>query len=308
VQDILGQIEEKGTIEGIREVQAEHLPVFDCAFRPINGERCISPEGHVRMMAAIQPFISGAISKTVNLPNDATVEQSEEIFRLAWRLGLKAISVYRDGCKAVQPLGLGERKVSRTLQPVRRRLPVDCQTVRHKFEVAAQKGYIHTGFYDDGTVGEIFIRMAKEGSTISGLMDTIATLTSIALQYGVPLEALVNKFIHVRFEPSGFTANPEIPIAKSLTDYIFRYLGIRFLNREQQEAAGLLPAGVRGPELLEGSASASGQAPLPRRVSTGGHAFNPQSDAPACPDCGAIMVRNGSCYNCLNCGATTGCS
>ena len=308
VQDILGQIEEKGTIEGIREVQAEHLPVFDCAFRPINGERCISPEGHVRMMSAIQPFISGAISKTVNLPNDATVEQIEEIFRLAWRLGLKAISVYRDGCKAIQPLGLGEREVPRTLQPVRRRMPVDCQTVRHKFEVAGQKGYIHTGFYDDGTVGEIFIRMAKEGSTISGLMDTIATLTSIALQYGVPLEALVNKFIHVRFEPSGFTANPDIPIAKSLTDYIFRYLGIRFLNREQQEAAGLLPAGVQGPELLEGSASASRQAPSPRRVSTGGHAFNPQSDAPACPDCGAIMVRNGSCYNCLNCGATTGCS
>lgn len=308
VQDILGQIEEKGTIEGIREVQAEHLPVFDCAFRPINGERCISPEGHVRMMSAIQPFISGAISKTVNLPNDATVEQIEEIFRLAWRLGLKAISVYRDGCKAIQPLGLGAREVPRTLQPVRRRMPVDCQTVRHKFEVAGQKGYIHTGFYDDGTVGEIFIRMAKEGSTISGLMDTIATLTSIALQYGVPLEALVNKFIHVRFEPSGFTANPDIPIAKSLTDYIFRYLGIRFLNREQQEAAGLLPAGGQGPELLEGSASASRQAPSPRRVSTGGHAFNPQSDAPACPDCGAIMVRNGSCYNCLNCGATTGCS
>ncbi|MBI4964601.1 MAG: vitamin B12-dependent ribonucleotide reductase [Desulfomonile tiedjei] len=308
VQDILAKIEETGTIEGIREVLHEHLPVFDCAFRPISGKRCISPEGHIRMMAAIQPFISGAISKTVNLPNDVTVEQIEEVFRLAWRLGLKAIAVYRDGCKAIQPLGLGAKEAVKAAQPVRRRLPVDCTTVRHKFEVAGQKGYIHTGFYDDGSVGEIFIRMAKEGSTISGLMDTIATLTSISLQYGVPLEALVNKFIHVRFEPSGFTSNPDIPMAKSLTDYIFRYLGIRFLNKEQQEAAGLLPSGTPNHQLLEGSGSAPTPAEPLRRVGTSGHAFNPQSDAPACPDCGAIMVRNGSCYNCLNCGATSGCS
>jgi ribonucleoside-diphosphate reductase alpha chain len=308
VQDILAKIEETGTIEGIREVLPEHLPVFDCAFRPIKGDRCISPEGHISMMAAIQPFISGAISKTVNLPNDATVEQIEEIFRLAWRLGLKAIAVYRDGCKAIQPLDLGVRGVGLAAHPVRRRLPVDCKSVRHKFEVAGQKGYIHTGFYSDGGVGEIFIRMAKEGSTISGLMDTIATLTSIALQYGVPLEALVNKFIHVRFEPSGFTSNPDIPMAKSLTDYIFRYLGIRFLNTEQQEAAGLLPPGIQSRELLEGSGSATKPSEPSQKVAPTGHAFNPQSDAPACPDCGAIMVRNGSCYNCINCGATSGCS
>jgi ribonucleoside-diphosphate reductase alpha chain len=308
VQDILAKIEETGTIEGIREVLPEHLPVFDCAFRPINGQRCITPEGHIKMMAAVQPFISGAISKTVNLPNDVTVEQIEEIFRLAWRLGLKAIAVYRDGCKATQPLGLGTREAGMAERPVRRRLPVDCGSVRHKFEVSGQKGYIHTGFYDDGAIGEIFIRMAKEGSTISGLMDTIATLTSIALQYGVPLEALVNKFIHVRFEPSGFTSNPDIPMAKSLTDYIFRYLGIRFLNREQQEAAGLLPPGLQNRELLESSGSVPKPPEPSQSVSPGGHAFNPQSDAPACPDCGSIMVRYGSCYNCLNCGATSGCS
>jgi len=309
IQDILAKIEDTGTIEGIREVLPEHLPVFDCAFRPISGERCITPEGHISMMAAIQPFLSGAISKTVNLPNDATVEQIEKIFRLAWRLGLKAIAIYRDGCKATQPLGLGAREAGMAAQPVRRRLPVDCQSVRHKFEVAGQKGYIHTGFYDDGTVGEIFIRMAKEGSTISGLMDTIATLTSIALQYGVPLEALVNKFIHVRFEPSGFTSNPDIPMAKSLTDYIFRYLGIRFLNEEQQEVAGLLPSGAQSRGLLEPSReSPAPPEPSRRSAQTTGPAFNLQSDAPACPDCGAIMVRYGSCYNCLNCGATSGCS
>ncbi len=308
VENIIAKIEETGTIEGIREVLPEHLPVFDCAFRPVHGTRFISIEGHLKMMAAVQPFVSGAISKTVNLPHDTTIEQIEEIFRLAWRLGLKSISVYRDGCKAVQPVGLSAKEVAKTRGPVRRRLPVDCKTVRHKFEIAGQKGYIHTGFYDDGTVGEIFIRMSKEGSTISGLMDTIATLTSIALQYGVPLEALVNKFSHVRFEPSGFTSNPDIPIAKSLTDYIFRYLGLRFLDKTQQEAAGLLPPGKGSGETITGSGSGNQSQSSPYAAKTKGHAFNPQSDAPACYDCGSIMVRHGSCYECLNCGATTGCS
>ncbi|MGB6064957.1 MAG: vitamin B12-dependent ribonucleotide reductase, partial [Desulfomonilaceae bacterium] len=308
IKDIVSKIEETGTIEGIREVSPERLPVFDCAFRPARGTRSVSIEGHLKMMAAVQPFISGAISKTVNLPNDTSVERIEEIFRMAWRSGLKAISVYRDGCKAVQPVGVSSREEAKPPLPVRRRLPVDCKSVRHKFQVAGQKGYIHTGFYDDGKVGEIFIRMSKEGSTISGLMDTIATLTSIALQYGVPLEALVNKFSHVRFEPSGFTTNPDIPIAKSLTDYIFRYLGLRFLDKEQQKAAGLLPPG-KGTEETAQSSYAENQAKTdPRLTQTEGHAFNPQSDAPACYDCGAIMVRQGSCYECLNCGATTGCS
>lgn len=305
VQHIVARIEEAGTIEGIADVAANHIPVFDCAFRPINGKRSISAEGHLLMMAAVQPFLSGAISKTINLPNETTVEEIEETFRLAWRLSLKAIAVYRDGCKAVQPLGLAEPSAPRAFGPERRRLPVDCKSVRHKFQVAGQKGYIHIGFYEDGAVGEIFIRMAKEGSTISGLMDTIATLTSIALQYGVPLEALVSKFSHVRFEPSGFTNNPDIPIAKSITDYIFRYLGIRFLDKEQQEAAGLLPAD----QTLAGPfQSTTPPSPLQPERKDIGHRFHPQSDAPACQDCGAIMVRNGSCYKCLNCGATNGCS
>ena len=308
VQHIVAMIEETGTIEGIADIDRSHLPVFDCAFKPINGERRISPEGHVKMMAAVQPFISGGISKTVNLPGDTTVEQIEQIYRMAWRMGLKCISVYRDGCKAAQPIGLSASKLSAPLRPVRRRLPVDCESVRHKFQIAGQKGYIHTGFYDDGKVGEIFIRMAKEGSTISGLMDTIATLTSIALQYGVPLEALVNKFSHVRFEPSGFTSNADIPIAKSLTDYIFRYLGTRFLDTEQQEAAGLLPVADQVSELYQGSASPEQHSKAPGSTEGDHRLFNAQSDAPACHDCGAIMVRNGSCYNCLNCGATNGCS
>ncbi|MEW6138674.1 MAG: vitamin B12-dependent ribonucleotide reductase [Thermodesulfobacteriota bacterium] len=300
---ILAKIEETGTIEGIPEVDPQHLPVFDCSFKPVAGKRLISPEGHVRMMAAVQPFISGGISKTVNLPHDSTVDQIVEIFRQAWRLGLKAISVYRDGCKAVQPLGLEATRQAAPLKPIRRRLPVDCKSVRHKFEIAGQKGYIHTGFYEDGKVGEIFIRMAKEGSTVSGLMDTIATLTSIALQYGVPLEALVSKFSHVRFEPAGFTSNPDIPIAKSLTDYIFRYLGSRFLTKEQQVAAGLLPQGETDQRHLDALGTS-----VPPRASRSEFAFNVQSDAPACQDCGAIMVRSGSCYECLNCGATNGCS
>ncbi len=308
VRHIMSRIEDTGTIEGIAEVDPKHLPVFDCAFKPMNGERQIRAEGHVKMMAAVQPFISGAISKTVNLPGDTTVEQVEEIYRLAWRLGLKAITVYRDGCKAVQPLGVGASAAVGPLQPVRRRLAVDCTSLRHKFEVAGQKGYIHTGFYDDGKVGEIFIRMAKEGSTISGLMDTIATLTSIALQYGVPLEALVNKFSHVRFEPSGFTGNPEIPIAKSLTDYIFRYLGTRFLDKQQQESAGLLPVGDHAHDSSD-APSPTGPPSTSRTVAAAGSTiFRGQSDAPSCYECGAIMVRSGSCYNCPNCGATNGCS
>lgn len=304
IEHILGKVEERGSIEGISGVSSEHLPVFDCAFRPVNGERFISSDGHLRMMAAVQPFISGGISKTVNLPADTTVEQIEEIFFQAWKLGLKSISVYRDGCKAIQPISVSPPSKGKFFGPVRRRLPVDCKSVRHKFEIAGQKGYIHTGFYEDSKVGEIFIRMAKEGSTISGLMDTIATLSSIALQYGVPLEALVNKFSHVRFEPSGFTSNPQVPFAKSLTDYIFRYLGTSFLNKEQQEAAGLLP--VAEPSFQTTGATGTRDPSNPDNKMR--QPFHLQSDAPACHQCGAILVRNGSCYKCLNCGATSGCS
>ena len=308
IESILGNLEQGVPVEAVEEIQAEHHPVFDCSFKPIGGERFISPHGHLLMMAAVQPFISGAISKTVNLPTETTVEQIEGIFRHAWQLGLKSVCVYRDGCKTLQPLALVPGDRDKGPLPVRRRLPVDCKSVRHKFEIAGQKGYIHTGFYEDGRVGEIFISMSKEGSTISGLMDTIATLTSIALQYGVPLEALVNKFSHVRFEPSGFTSNPEIPIAKSLTDYIFRYLGTRFLTKEQQEVAGLIPATDPLEPLSHNPHSSSGIRVPFRTHDEEGHAFRPQSDAPSCFDCGAIMVRSGSCYKCHNCGATSGCS
>jgi ribonucleoside-diphosphate reductase alpha chain len=305
---ILTKLQNGSAAGDIGELHADHHSVFDCSFKPIGGERFISARGHVLMMAAVQPFLSGAISKTVNLPSDTTPEQIEEIFRYAWRLGLKSIAVYRDGCKTVQPLALSPGEQEQGPLPVRRRLPVDCRSVRHKFEIAGQKGYIHTGFYDDGRVGEIFIAMSKEGSTISGLMDTIATLTSIALQYGVPLEALVNKFSHVRFEPSGFTSNPEIPIAKSLTDYIFRYLGTRFLTKEQQEAAGLIPVPAPHETTFHNPDAIARISLFPTAPPGLGHAFRPQSDAPSCFDCGAIMVRNGSCYKCLNCGATSGCS
>ena len=185
---------------------------------------------------------------------------------------------------------------------------MDCKSVRHKFQIAGHKGYIHTGFYDDGKVGEIFIRMSKEGSTISGLMDTIATLTSIALQYGVPLEDLVNKFSHVRFEPSGFTSNPDVPIAKSLTDYIFRYLGTSFLDEQARAMAGLISTDDDSLLVLPETEEQVYTAKSANRTVAQKSLYNAQSDAPACPDCGAIMVRNGSCYKCLNCGSTSGCS
>jgi len=309
IQEIVEYIDEHETIEGAPGLKEEHLPVFDCAFKPRGGTRSIEPLGHIRMMGAVQPFISGAISKTVNLPNEATVEDIEEAYLEAWRLGLKAIAVYRDGCKRTQPLNTGkdrEEQPQAAAQPVRRRLPTDCASFRHKFEIAGHEGYIHVGFYEDGQPGEIFIKMAKEGSTISGLMDTIATLTSLALQYGVPLEALVRKFEHVRFEPSGFTKNREIPMAKSLTDYIFRFLGMRFSGRTTTVENGNGPEPSRRED--EATISTSTASEGENRSDTTVGFILPESDAPMCSECGAIMVRNGACHKCLNCGATSGCS
>ncbi len=330
VQAIVEYIDEHETIEGAPLLRDEHLPVFDCAFKPTRGSRSIHYLGHLRMMGAVQPFISGAISKTINMPNDATVEDITEAYMEAWRLGLKAVAIYRDGCKRVQPLATGEKKaetqpaVVAEPTPVRRRLPMDRTAICHKFDIAGHEGYIHVGFYEDGTPGEIFIKMAKEGSTISGLMDTIATLTSLSLQYGVPLEALVSKFGHVRFEPSGFTKNPEIPYAKSLTDYIFRFLGTRFLPTEQKQEAGLIEGNEQrfvadesqtSPGLVENQPrTGPSQTPdlswtAPRlAVDRPMTPWQSQADAPSCADCGSIMIRNGSCYKCLNCGATSGCS
>ncbi|MCX8072549.1 MAG: vitamin B12-dependent ribonucleotide reductase [Candidatus Binatia bacterium] len=309
IQSIVEYIDEHDTIEGAPGLREEHLPVFDCAFKPARGSRSIHYMGHLRMMGAVQPFISGAISKTINMPNSATVQDIMDAYMAAWRLGLKAVAVYRDGCKRTQPLNTARgggkaNTAAQEFQPVRRRLPNDCQSIRHKFDIAGHEGYIHVGLYEDGKPGEIFIKIAKEGSTVSGLMDTIGILTSMALQYGVPLEVLVDKFSHVRFEPSGFTKNPDIPFAKSLIDYIFRFLGSRFLSPEQRSQMGIsiTPSeGAAGP----GSSSSSELQPGGSVAALG---FSPQADAPSCQDCGAIMVRNGSCYKCMNCGATSGCS
>lgn len=302
IKEIVEYIEEQDTIEGAPHLRDDDLPVFDCAFKPKRGARSIHYLGHIRMMGAAQPFISGAISKTVNMPADATIDDVTEAYLEAWRNGLKAIAIYRDGCKQTQPLNTGKTEVAKVVEarPTRRRLQNDCKSERHKFEIAGHEGYIHVGFYEDGSPGEIFIKMAKEGSTISGLMDTIATLTSMALQYGVPLEVLVNKFGHVRFEPSGFTKNPEIPMAKSLTDYIFRFLGSRHLSPEQRQEVGLA-------EIVTAEAKTA-RAEIEAAPRTSVVSFSPQADAPSCSDCGAIMVRNGSCYKCLNCGSTSGCS
>ena len=316
IQEIVEYIDDHDTIEGAPGLRDEHLAVFDCAFKPAEGSRSIHHMGHLRMMGAVQPFISGAISKTINMPHEATVEEIMDAYLEAWRLGVKAVAIYRDGCKRTQPLNTARKSPATATsaataaveaEPVRRRLGQDCRSLRHKFDIAGHEGYIHVGMYDDGSPGEIFIKIAKEGSTISGLMDTIGILTSMALQYGVPLEVLVNKFSHVRFEPSGFTKNPEIPIAKSLIDYIYRFLGTRFLSTEARTQMGLvLPESTP----MESTSTTAMPADGASRTTTtvGALGFSPQADAPSCSDCGAIMVRNGACYKCLNCGATSGCS
>jgi ribonucleoside-diphosphate reductase alpha chain len=311
IQSIVEYIDEHDTIEGAPELKDEHLPVFDCAFKAAKGTRAIAPLGHLRMMGAVQPFISGAISKTINMPNAATVDDIMQAYIEAWRLGVKAVAIYRDGCKRTQPLNTGRQEkkgpaLAPEFRPVRRRLPQDCRSLRHKFDIAGHEGYIHVGLYDDGTPGELFIKIAKEGSTIAGLMDTIGILTSMALQYGVPLEVLVSKFSHVRFEPSGFTKNPDIPIAKSLIDYIFRFLGTRFLNAEQRSQMGL--GGAPEPATADPRVALVDKSGGDRGPTVVALGFSPQADAPSCSDCGAIMIRNGSCYKCLNCGTTSGCS
>ena len=421
VEEILAYIDERETIEGAPGLKPEHLPVFDCAFKPVNGDRSIQYMGHIRMMGAVQPFISGAISKTVNMPEAVTPLEIETVYLEGWKQGLKAIAIYRDGSKRSQPLSTGKKKdegsaedketiesLRRQLasaqveatRPHRRRLPAERAAVTHKFEIAGHEGYITVGLYPDGQPGEIFLKMAKEGSTISGLMDTLATSISLALQYGVPLHDVVNKFAHVRFEPSGFTGNPEIPIAKSLVDYIFRWMGSRFLPGEDRASLGIIdrsqvvadaPAALSGASALQpnadegitaqgeairgpgpvpsssgdaakgwaASAPAGSAASAPAQVAASvatpgsvarsettvaagngtanGHsagsgakngslaaiaaslggslgggtakiAFAAQADAPSCAECGSIMVRNGSCYKCLNCGSTSGCS
>jgi len=345
--EILAHIEKTDTIEGAPYLKAEHVSVFDCAFKAAQGTRTIPYMGHVRMMAAVQPFVSGAISKTVNMPHDATPADIEEVYMQGWKMGLKAIAIYRDGSKRQQALttskesdakkqntekAVGSRQetgVETEAQTVptvtintndqklrRRRLPDERRAITHKFKVGSHEGYITVGLYDDGTPGEIFMTMSKEGSVISGLMDSFATAISIGLQYGVPLEVLVNKFVHMRFEPSGYTNNPRIRIAKSITDYIFRWLALKFLPQESQISLGInaveeLPESVTVQTIAPPTETTIPQPKLfdtvvPVRAHT--QTFDNQSDAPACDTCGSIMVRNAACYKCLNCGGTSGCS
>ena len=303
IEHIIAFIDKNDTIEGAPHMKEEHLPVFDCAFKAAKGQRTIQYMGHVKMMAAVQPYISGAISKTVNMPTDVTPDDIANTYIEAWRMGLKAIAIYRDGCKRTQPLNtsLDAFTVAAKQKAVRRRLPDERQAITHKFSIAGHEGYITAGLYEDGTPGEIFITMSKEGSTISGLMDAFATSVSMALQYRVPLRVLVEKFQHMRFEPSGFTGNREIPIAKSVLDYIFRWLGLKFLPAEEQPRA----VDENGDYLV---AEAAKNAPRPTVESHEKEVYKMQADAPPCHQCGSIMVRSGSCYKCANCGETSGCS
>jgi ribonucleoside-diphosphate reductase alpha chain len=344
--EIVNFIDQNGTIEGAPHLKPEHLPVFDCSLKPASGKRAIHYMGHVRMMAAVQPFLSGAISKTVNMPEEATPEEIMNVYLEAWRLGLKAIAIYRDGSKRAQPLNTSDAKpkgqapdaggeapgkvpdaVPSTsnqapgpgtpAKAFRRKLPDERRAITHKFSVGGHEGYLTVGLYEDRQPGEIFITMAKEGSTISGLMDSFATAVSLALQYGVPLKVLCDKFSHARFEPSGWTNNPEIHYAKSIMDYIFRWLALKFLPKDAQPGEDSSVAPLNGAELEKatGLASQFTRAVGERATVYPDGSIQPSlagveqaDDAPICADCGAIMVRNGTCYKCMNCGSTSGCS
>ncbi len=320
IQAVVEYIDDHDTIEGAPLLKEEHLPVFDCAFKPAHGSRSIHYMGHLKMLAAVQPFISGAISKTINMPEDSTPDEILKAYIEGWQMGLKAVAIYRDNSKRSQPLAT-RRKDEPAVEPaperraLRRKLPDERQAITHKFSINEHEGYLTVGLYEDGQPGEIFLVMAKEGSTISGLMDSLATSISIALQYGVPLQTLVDKFSHTRFEPSGFTKNREIPIAKSITDYIFRWLASKFLSREDKQAAGVIlrdepstgmPATV--PLVGGGRLETVAQAVKVETVMSTKATYLYQQDAPSCHECGSIMVRNGSCYKCGNCGSTSGCS
>ncbi len=330
---IVSYIDATGTIEGAPHIKDEHLPVFDCSFKPAKGTRSIHYMGHLRMMAATQPFISGAISKTINMPEAATVEEIAEAYIQAWKLGVKAVAIYRDGCKKSQPMVVKSADKTDSVQAkvlpagtvdehadgppraVRHRLQEERLSVTHKFKIASHEGYITVGLYPNGQPGEIFITMAKEGSTVSGLMDSFALAVSIALQHGVPLKLLAEKFKHTRFEPSGWTGHESIGYATSIMDYIFRWLEMRFLTGQQQLLfEGLRPKTVAPPEDATASPE-TGNRKL-EIVPRGGSAHASDAmkelvdlgDAPTCSTCGAIMTRNGSCYRCMSCGSTSGCS
>ncbi|MGH9254185.1 MAG: vitamin B12-dependent ribonucleotide reductase [Vicinamibacterales bacterium] len=362
IEAIVHYIDEHETIEGAPFLRDEHLPVFDCAFKPARGERSIHYMGHIRMMGATQPFISGAISKTVNVPREASVAEIEKAYIESWRLGAKAISIYRDGSKRTQPLNTSKAGVADTRnaggtssevvsgfsrtgdvrevvkevvkiveRPTRRKLPDERPSITHKFDIAGHEGYITVGLFEDGQPGEIFLTMAKEGSTISGFADAFAQAISYALQYGVPLQVLVDKFSHARFEPSGMTKNPEVRFAKSIVDYIFRWMATKFLSPEAQFRAGVnmrrdqeSGVGDQGSGISEQGSDPESDDPRSSTGVAGGLRASGQSrpsakpaefaaiqtpeDAPPCSTCGSLMIRSGSCYKCVNCGTTSGCA
>jgi len=310
VEEIVAFVDERNSVVGAPYVKAEHYPVFDCAV----GERAIHYLGHVKMMGAVQPFISGAISKTVNMPEESTVEDVMSLYVDAWKLGVKAIAIYRDNCKVAQPLSSSGKDTAApppVLVHERKRLPLDRTEVGRKFQVGDYEGYIHVGLYDDGSPGDIFVDIAKDGTTLQGLMNSLMIAVSMGLQYGVPPEVYVSKLSHMRFEPSGITNDPDIRAAKSIVDYIFRWFGKRFLSADQQEEAGILSAEVKArlaQRYEEGSAAAlpaePGELPPPGQTAL----FNSWEDAVECARCGGRMVRTGSCYTCRDCGTNTGCS
>jgi len=311
---IVKYVDANDTIEGAPHLKAEDLPVFDCAFKPAKGKRSIPYMAHLRMMSAVQPFLSGAISKTVNLPPEASPGDIMQTYMEGWKLGLKAVAVYRDGSKRTQPLSTddGQQKKGSKADdsenilnearrmPFRRRMPATRNSLTHKFEVAGHEGYLTVGMYEDGSPGELFITMAKEGSTVGGTMDAFGTAISLCLQYGVPVRELCHKFAHSRFEPSGFTKNPDIPMAKSLVDYIFRWLNVTFPNGH---FGGQRPVAQPREQARPAAGPVTGE---PQRVDDQFEHFT--EDAPACDVCGAITVRNGACYRCYNCGSSMGCS
>ncbi len=339
IKDVIEYIDEHETIEGAPHVKEPHMAVFDCAFKPMRGTRSIHYMGHIKMVGATQPFLSGAISKTVNVPKDATVEEIQQAYVDAWRMGAKAVSIYRDGSKRTQPLNTSKQAILNAgvikdahgnivgvaqgfspadAGPRRHKLPDERHAITHKFDIAGHEGYITVGLFEDGMPGEIFLVMAKEGSTISGFADAFAQAISYALQYGVPLQDLVDKFSHVRFEPSGMTRNPDVRFAKSIVDYIFRWMAAKFLSPEAQFRAGVnnreevtttpeqLPLDVKATatESPVGPTFRSGVSGKPASFA----AIQNQEDAPPCSTCGSIMVRSGACYKCTNCGTTSGCA
>ncbi len=342
IERIGAQIDDVGTIEGAADLNPEHLAIFDCAFKAQAGQRSIAPLGHIRMLGAVQPFLSGAVSKTVNVPEHTAVEEIMQTYVDAWKLGVKAVAIYRDNSKRIQPLETGERGTAAVAEdtsvyepgpsmpsdaPVvlenavsppayrRHRLPDERKALTHKFTIGEHEGYMTIGEFADGSPGEVFIHISKEGSAVSGLMDAVGTLTSVALQSGVPLSTLVKKFAHMRFEPSGWTRTPQIQHADSILDYVFRWMGLKYLNQESTDTVAKQARMVMAPEEVKLADEAAGPSPVtpavasvPLAESDSPGAFQNQLDAPPCAECGSIMVRSGSCFRCMNCGATSGCS